>query len=78
MSCNCNKDKGISETILHGAMGLTKAILHMDQAPHDIITHRRKLCKSCEYHSNHFCKECGCLIAAKTTLKTEKCPKSYW
>lgn len=44
----------------------------------EIVDQRRSICDGCEFKSSLRCKLCGCFIAAKTKLATEKCPKEKW
>jgi hypothetical protein len=39
---------------------------------------RLKICGTCEFAKAGFCKKCGCILAAKTRVKTEKCPENKW
>jgi hypothetical protein len=88
MACNtCNKQietvtttpTNIINTISMGVVGLTKAVLQIDSADRDVVNKRRLICKNCEeLNKNFFCGKCGCLIAAKTTIKSEICPKNKW
>jgi hypothetical protein len=35
-------------------------------------------CQTCPYHQDGLCTTCGCLVAAKISLNSEKCPRNYW
>lgn len=35
-------------------------------------------CQHCEHYQDGVCEVCGCLVHAKITLNSEKCPKDYW
>lgn len=78
MSC-CNQ-------ITKGVVGLTKAVLGIDRADEQTIEARRSLCRSCDRaepcirnaHQFCICKECGCLLKAKTSVKSEVCPIGRW
>lgn len=35
-------------------------------------------CQHCDAYENGSCNACGCLVHAKITLNSEKCPKDYW
>jgi len=39
---------------------------------------RLKICGECPKAKAGFCKECGCMLAAKTRVKSEKCPLGKW
>ena len=43
---------------------------------------RQAICLTCEQRTPTFigfiCKECGCIIRAKTNLSFEKCPLGKW
>ena len=42
---------------------------------------RREICNGCERNSNSlvpYCKECGCVIAAKTRVRETECPLKKW
>ena len=76
-----------------GAIGLTKAVLHIDRAPHAVIMERRGFCRSCEFATRNpkpqfakftgltnrsRCTICQCFIVAKTVIAGESCPKEKW
>jgi hypothetical protein len=35
-------------------------------------------CKKCEHLKIGFCKQCGCLMAAKTKILSAQCPLGKW
>lgn len=42
---------------------------------------RALICSDCDYLEPDYvptCGVCGCVIAAKTRAKNDKCPKNYW
>lgn len=41
---------------------------------------RMAICKSCQHYdmSQGRCKECGCYLESKTSLKATKCPIDKW
>ena len=47
-------------------------------ASDDTIKTRLDICAGCEFNNSLRCKICGCFIAVKTKLATEKCPKGAW
>ena len=47
----------------------------------DAATQRRRavICATCPNKTIlNRCKKCGCFVALKTKLKTEKCPEGKW
>ena len=44
----------------------------------EVKDERRALCNSCESRMGIICKECGCVIRAKTAMSGEKCPLGKW
>jgi hypothetical protein len=48
------------------------------KADQNIIEERINLCSGCEFLKDNRCAECGCFIALKAGLKSEKCPKGKW
>jgi len=88
MSCSsCGK------TLLNGVVGLTKVATRTDIAPYNLIQQRRDICRHCDESTknpkyiNHkcrgltmfsLCKQCNCIISAKSQLATEKCPLGLW
>jgi hypothetical protein len=74
--CDCAK----------GVIGGIKSVLHLDAAPAEVIAARRDQCRVCPHAtlrqgkmvSISRCQQCGCFIALKTRLKSEKCPQSRW
>lgn len=39
---------------------------------------RHLYCVHCDKYENGLCAACGCLVASKVTLNSEKCPLNYW
>jgi hypothetical protein len=68
--------------LIHGAIGLTKAVLHIGRAEESVIESRRAICGSCEHHAvNMFmetCSICGCAWQMKILNASEKCPIGKW
>lgn len=64
--------------VLHGAAGLAKVALGLGIAPRAEVDRRRGICGGCEHRRpgpvGDYCSACGCVVAAKTTLATERCP----
>lgn len=75
----CGECTGES-SIVHGAAGLAKAALGLDQATPEQIEQRQATCKGCEFSGGviNRCSKCGCVIAAKVRLKGEHCPVGKW
>lgn len=84
MPCDC-------KTVVEGAVGLTKAILHIDRADDATIAARRDICRNCDQAELRTsknkrltltvlsrCKACGCVVSAKTAIKSEVCPLLKW
>jgi len=76
---------GGTKKIVHGAIGLAKAALHVELADAKVIAERREICRQCDHSEKRLfanrvlisrCRVCGCFIAAKTSLKSESCPLS--
>lgn len=42
------------------------------------VVKRRAICQGCPKRDGYLCGECGCLIVAKTTLATARCPAAKW
>ena len=60
------------------------AILHLLD-PRQYVTDaqrdaRLEICNACEHLTRYSrqCKKCGCVVALKTKLKSEKCPIDKW
>ena len=39
---------------------------------------RRNICEQCKYNKVSICIKCNCIIPAKTSLKSAKCPEGKW
>lgn len=39
---------------------------------------RYKICEHCENNMFGICKDCGCVIKAKTKAEDSECPKGKW
>ncbi len=70
--------------IAHGAAGLAKATLGIDQCSESTQANRRAICKACplvqlDAHGDiRRCSECGCWLKKKITLAGEACPHGKW
>lgn len=72
--------------IVRGAIGLAKAAFGVGAADEATIEARRAICRACdravrcEQKPSLFCRcrECGCVLRAKTRLAFESCPLGKW
>lgn len=39
---------------------------------------REMICEECPFFDGFQCDACGCIVVAKTSITTEKCPKGKW
>ena len=46
----------------------------------DLIEYRLEICNSCEWFNKRLqkCRQCGCFMHLKTTLRQASCPKDKW
>lgn len=66
---------------------------NIDKADKELVQLRRDICRGCQFSTRNpdpkyfenkgmtslsKCEKCGCFIAAKTTLVSEKCPEGKW
>ena len=65
-------------SLKHGFLGLLKASANVDVVNSEAIRKRRMICAGCDRKKGWKCTECGCLVAAKTKLKSESCPLDKW
>jgi hypothetical protein len=84
MAC-CNEPKSGLARIVHGAVGLIKAIVGIDRAPAAVVAARVQICRQCDHATRHRdgvrvlkCRECACWIKLKTRLAGEHCPLGRW
>jgi len=68
--------------VLHGAAALAKAAVGLDQAAPDVIAQRQQSCDGCMHKEKKligsWCGLCGCALAAKIRLASERCPAGVW
>ena len=69
--------------VVTGAVGITKAALHVDRTDEVLIRKRRSLCTACPNANagsskTSRCVACSCFIWPKTATASEKCPISRW
>ena len=89
MGCGCD---GVKK-IVDGVTGLAKAALGVGAAAPEVAKFRRDVCRGCEHATRNAdprfavngglttlsqCRECSCLIGAKTKLAGEACPLNKW
>lgn len=87
---SCNRSWG--DKIVHGAVGLAKNILHIEQVDDATRKSRLAQCASCDDLKRHHpalpkgadvslldaCVNCGCIVREKVKLENERCPKEKW
>lgn len=49
----------------------------------EIANSRLSVCKRCKekkyiFKIGYICKQCGCILKSKTTIKDEECPLAKW
>ena len=69
--------KGLKEIVKGGAK-LLKSELGLDRASEETIASRRSICEGCPQFDFGVCNSCGCYLAAKVRLTSEKCPEGKW
>jgi hypothetical protein len=50
----------------------------LDLVKREIAEERLAICKQCDRLTLGVCKECGCFMLAKTTLRWASCPLGKW
>ena len=70
-------------TALKGAVGVTKAALHVNRAAEPLIRQRRAICAACPQATagsseTSRCAVCTCFIHPKSATTSEKCPQARW
>ena len=83
MPCKGCKFPSLVEQVKNVSLGLFNVMTHAYKtgevlAKESIVRDRIKLCEGCEFLHNNRCSECGCFIALKAGLKSEKCPLNRW
>jgi hypothetical protein len=76
-----HEPKSTMKTIVHGAVGITKAVLNLDPVKQEHVMQRLAICRSCPFWSDNFggqCQKCKCLTWAKVKNKSESCPDGRW
>ena len=85
MGC-CDKAKSSIRSMAHGAKSISKASAGIGRADEAVVAGRRSICRSCDKATRcknnvtMFCKctVCGCMLKAKTSLASERCPLKKW
>lgn len=82
-----------NNNIIHGAIGIGKAVLGIDTISQEEINKRLDACRTCEHSTKNkdrldrpskgltslsTCNKCSCIIYFKTQLKEEVCPEGKW
>jgi hypothetical protein len=51
-----------------------------ERSDRNLIEQRLDICNGCEYFNKRLrkCKQCGCFMHLKTTLRRAKCPMGKW
>jgi len=85
MGCRgCSKK---AKRLVRGAIGYTKAKLHIDRASDSAIASRKRTCGACQYSSKNsmgrftiksVCSLCTCPIEEKSKVKSAKCDAGKW
>ena len=44
----------------------------------EFVKRRREICAACPHRAAIICSKCGCVIAAKTSLRGASCPVGKW
>jgi hypothetical protein len=76
----------LKATAKAGAIGIAKAVLRIDPTSPEDLSRRVAICEACPsgcYLSGPSrCDRskggCGCFLAAKWRVASEKCPKGHW
>lgn len=70
------------DRVAHGAIGIIRAAGHVvgiHSVPLDALSARAGKCLACDRGGKGwFCKECGCIVAAKIRNLAERCPLGKW
>ena len=83
---SCGTCKG---GIIHGAVGIAKAVVGIDRTDPDELTRRVRACLGhptggpdaippCDQYDSGKCNACGCFVKFKTKLDSERCPLGKW
>lgn len=76
--CEDQPSRSVGDMV-RGVVGLAKAELGMDAATPEVIAARKEVCLACRPHYDFgVCSACGCYLAAKVKIASEKCPDGKW
>jgi len=87
--CNCGKNKKRAQ-MPHFAKQVENAASAAGRVMTNAVTGQRilvdskvrkkrlEICQACDRCDGSRCSECGCYVAAKTTLTSEECPLNQW
>jgi len=50
----------------------------MERSEKELVQQRMDICKTCPWFNGRRCRQCGCFMALKTTLRQAKCPIDKW
>lgn len=79
--------------IIHGAVGIAKALTGTDAAAPEVAQQRRDICRQCEHATRNpdpkyakfnglttfsRCKLCDCVLSLKVKVASEHCPINKW
>lgn len=72
--------KMVIKKIKHIILGTLNNILNRNK---EIANPRLNICKRCSekkyiFKMGYICKQCGCVLKSKTTIKDESCPLKKW
>tara|TARA_R100001129_G_C5143772_1_gene196750 strand:- start:228 stop:479 length:252 start_codon:yes stop_codon:yes gene_type:complete len=59
-------------------MKAARDVVLRNQATPEKAEERMKICLECPAWTGSRCRECGCFMKTKTTLKNSKCPLGKW
>jgi hypothetical protein len=80
LSAGCPIGRFGPSSVVAGAVGLTKAALHIGRATDEVISSRRAICAACPNAEDFAggivtrCKLCRCILEAKVLNAGQKCP----
>jgi hypothetical protein len=64
--------------VVHVAAAVVKAITGTARPNEKIERARMKACRGCPKYSLGRCRFCGCIVALKIRVESEKCPLGKW
>tara|TARA_B100000427_G_C15401343_1_gene547790 strand:+ start:489 stop:938 length:450 start_codon:yes stop_codon:yes gene_type:complete len=48
------------------------------QVPDEIYNHRLKICSTCDWYKDRYCRKCGCPMDQKAKFAAMECPMGYF